>query len=306
MNFHHLKYFIEVVRHGSINKAATSLFLNPSTLSNVISSMEKELEYSLFIREHNGVRLTKSGEAFYEDAILILSIQDKWNYKKNFIYPQRTDIRIDCIPAIYNSVIHDICYEVSELDSMINLMPYETYLGDLDLPKIKSEQRIAISGYPPNELEGVFFMAKNLGINYSFLYTDYYQVLIRKEHPLAQKECFNVEELKKYPGVAPSAPFIYNLNFLNAYSEDKTKYLYRLTSVMNAITKDDFFCLYPKIIKWNSYCSSGQILIKELQNDPYPISYCLFYPKEDTIERKTRLVVEHIISFFAENISGKL
>ena len=42
MNLLHMNYFIAVVEHQSISRAAQSLFITQQTLSSHIASMEKE------------------------------------------------------------------------------------------------------------------------------------------------------------------------------------------------------------------------------------------------------------------------
>jgi DNA-binding transcriptional LysR family regulator len=54
--------FITVVEQRSFNKAAELLSLTPSAVSHTITSMEKELGYSLFTRSKEGVFLTNYGK----------------------------------------------------------------------------------------------------------------------------------------------------------------------------------------------------------------------------------------------------
>ena len=65
MNLLHMNYFIAVVEHQSISRAAQSLFITQQTLSSHIASMEKELGTCLFERRPR-FRLTRTGERFYQ------------------------------------------------------------------------------------------------------------------------------------------------------------------------------------------------------------------------------------------------
>lgn len=62
MRIESLKYFIEVAKSSSITKAAETLFLNQTTLSATIRSLEEELNVVLFKRTKKGVSLTSEGE----------------------------------------------------------------------------------------------------------------------------------------------------------------------------------------------------------------------------------------------------
>ena len=55
--------FIECVERGSISAAADSLGYTPSAISQLITSLEKELGLKILIRSQKGVRPTTEGEA---------------------------------------------------------------------------------------------------------------------------------------------------------------------------------------------------------------------------------------------------
>lgn len=57
-----LRYFLEIVRQGSINKASAKLHVAPSAVSRQISRLEAELGSQLFERHPSGMRLSPSGE----------------------------------------------------------------------------------------------------------------------------------------------------------------------------------------------------------------------------------------------------
>ena len=58
MTFSQLNYVMEVSRCGSINKAASKLFVSQSNLSNSIHELEKELDIKIFLRSSKGIELT--------------------------------------------------------------------------------------------------------------------------------------------------------------------------------------------------------------------------------------------------------
>ena len=58
------KHVIEVEKAGSINKAASNLFIAQSVLSNSIRSLEDELGRPIFIRTNRGSELTSFGKEF--------------------------------------------------------------------------------------------------------------------------------------------------------------------------------------------------------------------------------------------------
>lgn len=71
MTFQQLQYLLEVSRTGSISGAAKNLFLAQSSVSASISNLEKELGFSVFIRNKKGVIPTVQGAEVIEQAARI-------------------------------------------------------------------------------------------------------------------------------------------------------------------------------------------------------------------------------------------
>lgn len=65
--------FNAIVQEKSFLKAASVLNMTPSAISHAVSSMEKELGFTLFIRNKNGTVLTSNGEAIYPHIKEILN-----------------------------------------------------------------------------------------------------------------------------------------------------------------------------------------------------------------------------------------
>lgn len=65
VNFEYYKVFCEVVKAGSVSKAAKKLCVTQPAVSQVIKNMENELGGILFERNSSGLRLTKEGEVLY-------------------------------------------------------------------------------------------------------------------------------------------------------------------------------------------------------------------------------------------------
>lgn len=63
-----LEAFVRVVRLGSAKAAASELGLSPSALSRRVQALEDFTGKKLFLRQHQSMRLTDDGQAFY-DAI---------------------------------------------------------------------------------------------------------------------------------------------------------------------------------------------------------------------------------------------
>ena len=72
MNMLHIKYAVEVARHGSLNKAAKALLVAQPNISRSIKELEADLGITIFNRSAKGMVLTPEGDEFINYAQSIL------------------------------------------------------------------------------------------------------------------------------------------------------------------------------------------------------------------------------------------
>ena len=104
MNLKQLEAFVKIADSGSFSKAAKDLFLTQPTISAHITSLEKELNSRLFVRNTKEVRLSESGETLYTYAKQMLVLQNK--IEETFATKEEKDqqcitIAASTIPAQY-------------------------------------------------------------------------------------------------------------------------------------------------------------------------------------------------------------
>ena len=111
MNMDHFVYFIETVKNNSLTVAAQKLYINQSTISKAIRTLEKEYDTELIDRTAKRFKLTSAGEVFYHSAVKIVS-----NYKaeKDLLSVQLKSRRGTLtlgIPPVTGTVVHYIISE---------------------------------------------------------------------------------------------------------------------------------------------------------------------------------------------------
>lgn len=77
MNLKQLEAFVQVAEGGSFSKAAKELFLTQPTISAHVSSLEKELNVRLFIRNTKEVSLSEDGRDLYKYARQMVELEHK-------------------------------------------------------------------------------------------------------------------------------------------------------------------------------------------------------------------------------------
>lgn len=76
MDFKQIEAFVNVAKYKSFSKAAEAIFLSQPTISAHISSLEQELDMTLFDRNGKETRLTHAGSVFLEYAINMINIRN--------------------------------------------------------------------------------------------------------------------------------------------------------------------------------------------------------------------------------------
>ena len=77
MNLNQLEVFVAVADHKSFSRAAEALYLTQPTVSVYISSLEKELNAKLFVRNTKEIDVTEQGMKLYQYAREMLILQNR-------------------------------------------------------------------------------------------------------------------------------------------------------------------------------------------------------------------------------------
>jgi DNA-binding transcriptional LysR family regulator len=94
-----MKYFIEIVEQGSLNKAAQHLYISQPALTKQLGILEKSMKCKLLIRTSSGIKLTALGRYFYERSTSIISmINETINKIEGF--SSGNTIRIGALPNL--------------------------------------------------------------------------------------------------------------------------------------------------------------------------------------------------------------
>lgn len=198
-----LRYFVEAIEQGSLNRAATSLRISQPALSKAVRTLELELGISLLERTSAGVRPTSYGKALYSHA---------------------------------KAVIAELTYARMQIDGLkrneqrqIVVGTLSTYSGPilaLALARLQSDRHgicpVKIVEKPEVELtaelrRGAFDFALGLvrggndaeGLRERALLFDERKLIVRANHPLAKLKTVTAAELARYPWVLPSAGTIH-------------------------------------------------------------------------------------------------
>lgn len=195
MQTSYLQYLVEIDRTRSITQAAANLYLTQPNLSRILHDVEAQLGYTIFERSSRGVVPTQTGVNFLRHARRILteleSIEDLGGRKRP---PDRFHV---CMPrsagilsmaADYlNGLPGDIPLDAMLRECHVRRAFEYIAAGEADLGIIRF--RAEYRGYfEDRALEG--------GLSFEILNRYRCEVVLRSDHPAAQKPVLLLEDLE--------------------------------------------------------------------------------------------------------------
>ncbi|WP_168699936.1 LysR family transcriptional regulator [Gordonia paraffinivorans] len=110
MDLHLVTYFVAVVDHGGITKAAQSLYISQPSLSQAIRTLEKRLGVTLFDRAGRRLELTEAGRRFDDAARRILADVDRAKQK------------VDAVRELKAGRVDVVTYSAFSIDPLVDVV----------------------------------------------------------------------------------------------------------------------------------------------------------------------------------------
>ena len=178
MDFHHLKYFVEVADQKSFSKAARNLHISQSAISRTIKALEDELGVVLFMRNAKSVELTDGGTIFLTHAKRVVFMFEhlKTDFENEFRLEQGS-IRIGIPPITDAPIFAQLLGEFKKVYPQIDLELYEQGSKKVEISVQEGLIDIGIICTKPNPKEFESF----------YLTSDPLSVIVPKTSPLAKE-----------------------------------------------------------------------------------------------------------------------
>ena len=198
MTIQQLKYAVTAAEKGTMSEAAQFLFIAQPSLTNAIRALEKELRITIFHRTNKGIIATNEGEEFLGYARQILQqvglIEEKYIDGKS--RKQIFSVSAQHYSFAVNAFV-DVIKTFGSQSYDFTLRETQTYEIIQDVSRLKSEVGIL---YLSRENENIIGkIITESGLIFEELFTASPHVFISYRHPLAEKECISLYDLKNYP-----------------------------------------------------------------------------------------------------------
>lgn len=201
MNNQWLQSFIMSAESGSFSKAAKKLFISTPSLVQQINLMEKELGFTVLVRNHKGVALTPAGKEFLVTVKTIQAIyQDGLEKARNIAAGCQKEIAFAFAAYQFPEYIMTLLRKLQEENSHVKIRL-------IDIPM--SEQTAAVR----HGRADVCLLAKPAeaylaGLEYMELLQDTYSFCMNDKHSLAGKQKITRNDLAGYMIVYGDYPYL--------------------------------------------------------------------------------------------------
>lgn len=198
MRIEDLQYFKEVANKKSLTQAANALFISQPSLSNAMKNLEEELGITLFTRSQKGIQLTSDGEEFLQYANQVLEQMDL--LKRRYQHEEQPT-KIFSVASHHYAFVVDafsrLLKEYVDTDYQATLKELATYEVLEDVINLKSELGVIYRSKYNHRVINKTLEDNNL--SFTSLVTTKPHVFIYRNHPLAQDDVVNFDDLIPYP-----------------------------------------------------------------------------------------------------------
>lgn len=193
MEFHQLRYFVEVARQKNFSRAAAVCNVAQPSLSQQIKKLELELGQPLIVRGRQGAQLTEFGESMLPQALLILSSARKMQEEANLENGEISGrISIGAIPTMAPYLLPQLVQQVLTRYPTLELSLVENTTDELVRQLREGSLDFALLS-PPFEGEPDMVL--------DVLRADELLIVLPDAHPLAKLQELKLLDLSEFPMV---------------------------------------------------------------------------------------------------------
>ena len=254
MNILHMKYAVEVAKHGSLNKASEVLLIAQPNLSRSIKELEADLGIVIFDRTSRGMTLTPEGQEFIGFAKGILSQIDQVEKYYKDTSSSKQSFSVSAPRAEY------VSEAFAEFSKSLTKEPAEIFYKETNSQGtirdvLENNYHLGIIRYA-DEYDKYF---KNLleekDICYELITEFRHSILVNSESPLAKKEKIEFEDLKDMIEIALAEPYAPSTPISKMMKEDTADNISRRIFTYERGSQYDVLSANSEAFMWVSLVS---------------------------------------------------
>lgn len=189
LNWNHLRVFAVIVEQGGVTRAAQSLGMSQSAVSQTLQRLETAMDRTLVRREGRSFCLTPVGEAVHADIQTMQAAAERINLR---VGQRQAELRVMIVSNLISPLIDEAfrLFHQRHPDTLLRIEVHNSH----DIVSALREQSPGI---------GICLLAEPLlELDCRFLFQDEWSVFCGVEHAFFGREEVTVEELRREPFVA--------------------------------------------------------------------------------------------------------
>lgn len=216
MELRTLRYFLAAAQERNITRAADILHVTQPTLSRQLMDLERELGTTLMIRGKNGLTLTDDGNFFQQRAEEIVELAER--LERSFVERNADvsgQIAIGASEAVGSRLFARLIKQFSDKYPMVQFQLYNEMADNIKDRLDKGLVDVGLLLEPVDTLKYDFVRLSQ---------KETWGILMRDDHPLADRERIDPDEIAEYPLILPLREPVRNeiLNWISREEKDLT------------------------------------------------------------------------------------
>lgn len=298
MRTEHLRYLVESVDRGSMNKAAKQLFITQPAISNAITSIEEEIGFPVVDR--STMQPTTKGMMIVDDARIILDIMDGWTRGISHDPVARKikgELLVGDAGEIGLSFFRDVVAEFNKQHP--NIIVHTVNPGNLLKELNNGSYEISVLSIHPQHLAPIQEYLNHFQWRMEILFRDAYQLVVGAGHPLAKCRMVCAEELKGF-SLKLQRGFPYKQMFASVLSQCSWEYEDSWT-ILNAVLGGDCAGIMPvgKDLLLEKFVESGLLCAIPFR-EALPLHHYLIYMQRVGLSEEGHALLEFVKQCYAE------
>lgn len=189
----HIQAFVEIVRQGSLKRAAEELYLTQPAISRTIAELEEIVGARLLIRSRRGASLTPQGEFFHGHALNALTALTH-ALAGGGGDEAGLPLRVGALPSVAARLMPEVVAELQDSAPHLELTIYDGAHGHLTGLLRSGDLDVVIGRLgAPETMQGLSFTQ---------LYLEDVAIVVRPEHPILADP--DLRRIGDYPVIYPT------------------------------------------------------------------------------------------------------
>ncbi|PLT32092.1 LysR family transcriptional regulator [Bacillus sp. V5-8f] len=274
MHFEQLEYILEVAKKGTISKAAETLHVSHSAISQAISNLESELGIPIFKRSRSGSICTEEGKNVLKLSYDIMNKVTELKELGQKSSLMKGNLSISSSPIFFSTVLPEALYAFKHDNPNIQIEINEDSTENI-ITSVKDYQLDLGFIFGSDET----FKTVSKDLTSRSLYQPKFRVSVSKHSPLANKEVIYPEEMLQYPLVMRNEKFAKEIwkKIFSTYGKGKVLFYSNNDDVIkNVIANNLAIGFSTDIMKHDPLVKNGEIImIPYVDNKNNPILHLI-------------------------------